>query len=222
MLAFITGEISKFLTEFSTGSSTCRSVLMTAAALKVKLNLKPLNLMNKEQMTPEFIKLNPHHTIPTLVDNDFSIWESRAICVYLIEKYGKNDALYPKDPKTRAVINQRIYFDMGTLFKQFYEYFFASYFGKPQDPEDLKKFESSVQLLNDILEKSDYIAGTQKISIADIILFATISTFEVVSFDLSPYPRVEKWVALMKETAPGRELNADGIEKMKEYLAART
>lgn len=195
---------------------------MTAAALKLKLNVKAVKLSSKEHLSPEFIKLNPEHTLPTLVDNDFSIWESRAICVYLIEKYGKNDSLYPKDAKTRALINQRLYFDMGTLFKDCYQYCCAPLFGlPPRSPEDLKKFEESVGVLEKFLEKSDYVAGTQKMSVADIVLFASVSTFEIASVDLTPYPRVTKWLALMKETVPGQELNAEGIEVMKGFLASR-
>lgn len=204
-----------------TASAPCRSVLMTAAALKLKLNLKTLNLMEREHLTPEFLKINPQHTIPTLVDNDFSIWESRAICVYLVEKYGKDDSLYPKDVKTRAIINQRFYFDMGSLFKQFADYFFAEFYGKTKDPENLKKFEGTVAILDKFLEPTGYVAGTKKLTLADIILFSSVSTFEVANFDLSPYPNVQKWVTLMKETCPGRDQNADGLEQMKAFISSK-
>jgi len=35
---------------------------------------------------------------------------------YLVSKYAKNDSLYPKDPKERAVVDQMMYFDAGTLY----------------------------------------------------------------------------------------------------------
>ena len=41
---------------------------------------------------------------------------------YLANKYGKDDSLYPKDAQTRAIVEQRLYFDMGTLYHRFGEY----------------------------------------------------------------------------------------------------
>lgn len=199
-------------------SAPCRSVLMTAAALKLKLNLKELNLMKKEHMTPEFLKINPQHTVPTLVDNDFAIWESRAICVYLVEKYGKNDSLYPLDPKTRAVINQRFYFDMGTMNKNFNEYYFGEWYGKVKTPEGLKKIEDSLVIFDKCLEPTGFAAGTKKISLADLVLFSTVSTFDVFDFDFTPYPNIKKWLEMMKESAPGREQNAEALELLKSYF----
>ena len=68
-----------------------------------------------------FFQMNPQHTIPTLVDGDFILNESRAAAAYLINKYGgeKKDKLYPQDLKTRAIVDQRLYFDMGTFYKAF-------------------------------------------------------------------------------------------------------
>jgi glutathione S-transferase len=192
---------------------------MLAKALNVRLNLKPLDLMNKkEHLTPEFLKINPQHTIPTLVDNEFALWESRAILGYLVEKYGKNDSLYPKDAKKRAVVNQRLYFDMGTLYQRFADYYYPQMMKKePADPEKLKKADEAVELLDGFLASSTYAAG-EKITIADYSLIASFSTFDVAGYDYSRFENVTRWYELCKTTLPGIEVNNEGLEIMKSFM----
>jgi glutathione S-transferase len=52
---------------------------------------------------------------------------SRAILGYLVDQYGKEDSLYPKDPKKRAIVNQRLYFDIGTVHPVLREYAVSGY-----------------------------------------------------------------------------------------------
>lgn len=49
---------------------------------------------------------------------------------YLVNQYGKNDSLYPKDPKARAMVDQRLYYDMGTMYPAFSDYY-VSHFNYP-------------------------------------------------------------------------------------------
>lgn len=63
------------------------------------------------------IQINFQHVVPTLVDGDFVLWESRAINTYLVSAYAKDDSLYPKDLKKRAIVDQRLYFD-ASLFEK--------------------------------------------------------------------------------------------------------
>lgn len=79
--------------------------------LKLDVELIKLDIFKGEHLKAEFIKLNPAHQIPVLVDNDFTLSESRAILSFLFDKYQPNSPLYPNDVYKRAVINQRLYFD---------------------------------------------------------------------------------------------------------------
>ncbi|KAH8293729.1 hypothetical protein KR054_003485, partial [Drosophila jambulina] len=203
------------------GSTGCRTVIMVAKALGVELNKKLLNTMEGEQLKPEFVKLNPQHTIPTLVDNGFVIWESRAIAVYLVEKYGKDDSLFPKNPKEQALINQRLYFDMGTLHAAFGKYYFPLFqTGKPGSDEDFKKVETAFDLLETFLTAQDYVAGGQ-LTIADIAILATVSTFEIVDFDIAKYPNAARWYANAKKVTPGWDENWEGLVHMKAFFDTR-
>lgn len=205
---------------YSPLSPPCRSVQLVAKALGLELNLKLVNMLEKEHLKPEFVKINPQHTIPTLVDNGFVIWESRAILVYLIEKYAKNDALYPKDPQGRALVNQRLYFDLGTLYKAFSEYYFAPFRNLPQDPEQLKKGEEALGFLNTILEGQTYVAG-DRLTVADISLLSSVSSFTIFGLDFSKYPNIVRWYENGKKVTPGWEIVEKGLEQTSALLAAR-
>ncbi|XP_025830753.1 glutathione S-transferase 1-like [Agrilus planipennis] len=201
------------------GSAPCRNVLLTAKAIGVDLNLKHLDLMKGEHLTPEFLKINPQHTIPTLVDNGFALWESRAIMTYLANQYSKNDSLYPKDPKTRAVIDQRLFFDAATLYQTFSDYYYPTIFaGAPKDEAKLEKCKQAVKFLDTFLEGQNYAVGNN-LTLADLSLVSTVSTYEAVDFDLSPYKNVQKWYAKVKSTAPGyEETNGNGVKIFRQMV----
>lgn len=42
---------------------------------------------------------------------------------YLVSEYSTDDSLYPKDVRTRALVDQRIQFDLGTLYARMTDYF---------------------------------------------------------------------------------------------------
>jgi glutathione S-transferase len=55
--------------------------------LGVPCEVKLVSLAAGDQKKPEYLKLNPNGTVPTLVDGDLALWESAAICQYLADKY---------------------------------------------------------------------------------------------------------------------------------------
>ena len=104
-------------------SPPTRSVIYTLDLLGVKYELCKVDVVNDEQKTPENLKLNPRQQIPFITDGDFSLGESLAIIIYLVEKYGgKSNFLCPKDrPETYARIIQLMYFAVSDLWPKFYD-----------------------------------------------------------------------------------------------------
>jgi len=195
-------------------SAPCRSVRLTAKMVGVELNLKVINLMVGEQMAPEFIKINPQHTIPTIVDDGFALNESRAICGYLVNKYAKDDTLYPKDPIKRAVVDQRLYFDMD-FYKKFQMVYIPIMFrgATKLDEAAQKDFAASIEHLNTFLSQNKYVAGDQ-LTIADICLMANASTFEAGDAQIfDKYPKIKSWIETCKsELVDFAETNQGGAE----------
>lgn len=106
----------------SSYSPPSRVALLTIRYLNIDAKIHHMDMMNGENMEEYYLKINPQHTIPTLDDNGFYLNESRAIASYLAETRAPGSALFPKDPKEQAIINQRLYYDMGTLFPKFYQF----------------------------------------------------------------------------------------------------
>lgn len=79
-------------------SQKVRVVLEEKALKWVK---RDVNLPEKENLSPEYLKLNPLGVVPTLVDGDRPIIESSIICEYLEDKYPE-PGLRPADPYLRS------------------------------------------------------------------------------------------------------------------------
>jgi glutathione S-transferase len=98
-----------------------RSVLLLCRYLNIDLEVKELNLLEEEQMSPEFLKINPQHCVPTLEENGFVLWESRAILNYLADTNGQH--LVPTSSKKKAIVNQRLYSEMDGIARKYADIF---------------------------------------------------------------------------------------------------
>jgi glutathione S-transferase len=79
------------------------TILLEETGLPYKV--VPLNIGRGDQFTDEFLKLNPNHRMPAIVDHEplggggpLGIFESGAIMMYLAEKAGK---FWPQTPREK-------------------------------------------------------------------------------------------------------------------------
>ncbi len=90
------------LVVYHAAHSTCsQKVRMVLHEKGVKFDEVRIDLGKKEQLKPDYLKLNPNGVVPTVVDDGVPIIESSVICEYLNEKYPQNPLL-PADIVERA------------------------------------------------------------------------------------------------------------------------
>ncbi|XP_055628825.1 glutathione S-transferase D7-like [Toxorhynchites rutilus septentrionalis] len=188
-------------------SPPCRSVLMLARRIGLHLELK---LMNEEELTaPAFLALNPQHTVPTLDDRGLVLSESRVILSYLASAYGNEADLYPRDYCARAVVDQRLQFDLGTFYQRVVDYFWPTLlFGASLEPMKKAKLEEALGWFESMLKYYQWAAGNH-FTIADISLCVSVSQIDAFEFDLGAFPRVCAWFAKCK-----KELMPFGYEEI--------
>ncbi len=186
------------------------SVMLEETGLPYEPHL--VDFGSNDQMTPEFLSLNPNNKIPAIIDpqgpngSPVSLWESGAILMYLAKKSGK---FLPQDPEAHYNTLQWLMFQIagaGPIFGQFG--FFHKFAGKEiEDKRPYERYQNeSIRLLgviNQQLEKSAYIAGDEY-SIADIALWPWIRALggfygATTELELNKVPAVNAWLEKCSE-----------------------
>jgi Glutathione S-transferase len=181
-------------------SPNSRRVLAVAYHLGIDLDLQPLNLPQGEHMGPQFVKLNPNHKIPTLVDGDFVLWESSAIMQYLAGKKPGNN-LWPDNPKTQADINRWLFWNVAHWSSAcgvfIYEHLVKKFLNLgPPDPNEIKKaeelFHRFAQVLDDHLKGREWLVGNN-ITLADYAVASPLDLKEVAQYPAQKYKEINRW-----------------------------
>ncbi len=107
----------------------------------VPYNLKILSFTDKDTTKPEFVALNPRHTVPTIVDDGHSLWESLAILEYLDERFSSGAKLYPGDARARARVRRLIEEMQGYLGTEGIDAITGELFFKHDGEPDMKRVE---------------------------------------------------------------------------------
>ncbi|KFB52546.1 glutathione s-transferase E2 [Anopheles sinensis] len=193
-------------------SPPCRAIELTVKALGLELERKTVDLLGGDHLKPEFLKLNPQHTVPVVDDEGTILIESHAIMIYLVRKYGKDDTLYPTNLIEQARVNAMLHFETGVLFARMRfitEYIFFKHHA--EIPEDrIEYVQAAYRLLEDSLTK-DFVAGP-KMTIADFSCISTVSSLMgFIPMEKSTHPKIYAWVGRMKQSLPHyEELNGNG------------
>ncbi|XP_022229125.1 glutathione S-transferase 1-like [Drosophila obscura] len=204
-------------------SAPVRSVLLTLNALGLPFEYKVVNLMAKEQLKPEFLKMNPLHTVPTLDDDGFYLYDSHAINAYLVAKYGKEDSLYPKDLQQRAIVDQRLHYDSSVVGRTLRAITFPLFrLNETQIPKArIDALEDVYTTLETFLTINEYIAG-KHLTIADFHIIAILSTIEIfLLVDAAKYPKLSAWMQRITQLPYYAEGNGKRLEQCAAFFKSK-
>eukprot|EP00004_Rigifila_ramosa_P022827 TRINITY_DN631_c0_g1_i1.p1 TRINITY_DN631_c0_g1~~TRINITY_DN631_c0_g1_i1.p1 ORF type:complete len:485 (-),score=105.10 TRINITY_DN631_c0_g1_i1:53-1483(-) len=193
------------------------SVLLLLSHTGAPVEMKPCDLMAGAHLKPEFLAMNPRHSIPTLEVGNFAIWESGAILRYLANVYAPQ--LYPADHKTRAWIDCALEYRNGTLFGIIADLTYPL-MGWNKNTE---KIEPAMAKLPDVwitirhfLAGRPFIAGDD-LSIADFAIcshleYLAINSAVVLPEDIKAY--IDRFLAASRKSA-------EALEPLRSYRASK-
>jgi GSH-dependent disulfide-bond oxidoreductase len=158
----------------------------------------PVNLRERAQMSPEFMKISPGHKIPAIVDDQgpggtrVTLCESGAILKYLAEKSGK---FYPADRAARVKVDQWLFYGSATfttLSQQFGHWTIRSPVKAPVAQQHYEaNLRDMLSILDRALAENEYFGGDY--SIADMTMYSDVHLHGVKDIGLGEYPNLKRW-----------------------------
>ena len=164
------------------GSPYSWRVWLALEAKGIPYDVKIMSFQAGDTRKPEFIAINLRHTVPTIVDDGYALWESIAILEYLDERFTEGVKLYPGDAKARARIRRLVREAEEHLGVEAIDPITDEYFGKKGEAPDAEKVDKAKARLK---EELDYFAqelqgayfGGDAVNALDLVLYPWIGGY---------------------------------------------
>jgi len=172
----------------------------TLEELEMPYAVHPINLGEGTQKEEWFLELNPNGRIPVIVDrdlDDFAVFETGAIMIYLAEKAGR---LLPTDVKGRSSVIQWLMFQMGGIGPMMGQAnVFYRYFPEKIQPA-IDRYQNESRRLFEVMERrlKDHEWLTDDFSIADIANWCWVRTHEWSGVSIEGLEGLQRWLEAMK------------------------
>ncbi|WP_265498280.1 glutathione S-transferase family protein [Providencia rustigianii] len=190
-----------------TNSSNVKKVLWCLKELNIPYNQKDVGGPFGGLDTPEYKKMNPNSTIPTLQDDQFTLWESNAILRYLTEKYDHSHLLLARDLQEKAAADKWMDWSSANLFDHIKQMMnkIVRVPEADRDPAQAKviyqNIEKLLKIADDTLATQDYFSGNA-FGIADIAIAPLFYPWHEIVTERPEFPHLERWYqALTKRPA---------------------
>ena len=180
---------------YTAGTPNGHKASITLEELGLPYRVHRVDLLKGEQKQPEFLKMNPNGRIPVIVDreaDDFVVFESGAIMLYLAEKTGQ---LMPKDARGKSLVTQWLMFQMGGVGPMMGQAnVFFRYFPEKIQPA-IDRYQNECRRLLEVLDRrlgeSEWLADDY--SIADIANWAWTRTHNWSGVSTDGLDNLKRW-----------------------------
>uniref|UniRef100_UPI003A8D4F6B glutathione binding-like protein n=1 Tax=Maricaulis salignorans TaxID=144026 RepID=UPI003A8D4F6B len=162
-----------------------------------------------DQLTPEFVALNPNNKTPVITDEDgpngtrFTLWETGAILLYLARKTG---SFIPDDPVGQAICWQWLMFQVSGVGPMFGQEAHFVHYAKDRHEYAIARYSREVDrlmmVLDQRLDEARWLAGDEY-SIADMATFPYLRRQFVEKAERCP--NVARWGDAMLERPAVRD-----------------
>jgi glutathione S-transferase len=208
---------------YSRLSINARRVWVTL--LEKQLEFEPILLkLNGDQFQPDFLKLNPFHHIPVLVDGDLRIFESLAILDYLEAKF-PDPAFMPVDAENIAKMRMIELVTVNelppisiVLMKQMLDVAVE----EQKITQARQSMATVLQYFEDSLEADQAYFIASKLTYADIVAGTAVAAIPRLGISLKPYSKVTQWLENLNQRSSWQQtaISAEEIEKSKAVMKA--
>lgn len=168
-----------------------RKVSIALEEFELPYRVHSVDLQQRQQFDPDFLRISPNNKIPAIVDQDTdtALMESGAILLYLAKK---TDRFWGEDTWQTM---QWLMWQMAGLGPMLGQVHFFNKHNTGQSPYAEERFTAEAARLYGVLDARlagrSYVSGDY--SIADMAIWPWISRFEWQDIDLKDYPNICRW-----------------------------
>ncbi|XP_078448223.1 glutathione S-transferase F8, chloroplastic-like [Wolffia australiana] len=160
-----------------TMSTAVTRVLACLLEKEVDFQLIPVDMAKRQHKSPDYLKLHPFGQVPVFQDDSLTLFESRAICRYVCDKFAGNgnEGLFGDGLLARASIDQWLEAEAQSFNPPssvlIFQLAFAPRMKLKQDEAAIEQNEGKLAKVLDVyeqrLEQSRFLAGDE-FSLADL------------------------------------------------------
>jgi glutathione S-transferase len=198
--------------------------------LALDCDIIPIDLGRGDQLTSEYVALNPNRKMPTLKEGEFVLWESNAILFYMATKRPES-GLWPSDLRGQADVLRWLswesaHWDAESCGMVAFEKASKAVLGLgAADPAFIARGEQNflrfATVLDDHLKGRSWLVGNRP-TIADFSIGAFVPSAARLALPLARFAEIGRWYDGLASLPSWRDAIATQAETMSAWLAANS